>query len=116
MIASLILMSLPYGVAMNFSDGVQIFTSYYSYFSMMPIGYANWFPMLTAVLSIIVLVQLIVQLKNKSIVKPVPVCLAIAIITSLTSWLFGSFTIIGLIILLLHAAALVMQIVYKKTL
>jgi len=95
---SITLMFFP-GVAMTFSDGPNIrFTEYYSYFSGMPIGYGNWFPMIIAVLSII---SLLLILKNKyNIIK---VCLCIMIIFNIVSWLiFNSFTALSLFVSVFH--------------
>jgi len=126
MVVTIILMALPYGVAMNFyGDGGpavgERFTSYHSYFSMMPIGYANWFPIITALLSIVALTQLINRAirnknSNSTVIQPVLACPIISIITSLFSWMiFGTFTAVGLIISILHVVTLALQIVQKRS-
>lgn len=49
---ALILEALPYGAVLNFMlYGGKIVRSTYSYFSLTPFGYANFGPMLTAVLT-----------------------------------------------------------------
>jgi len=126
MVMTIILMALPYGVAMDFySDGGptegERFTSYHSYFSMMPIGYANWFPIITALLSIVALTQLINRaIRNKesdsTIIQPVLACPIISIIASLFSWMiFETYTAIGLIIFILHVVTLALQIVQRRS-
>jgi len=121
---AVVLMSLPYGVQMQFvSDPgppVEFVSFYYSYFSMMLIGYANWFPIITALLSIAVLLMLIVRsVRNKKeinyTVKPLMICPVICVIASLCSWLiFNAITTIGVVVLALHLATLTLQINYRK--
>jgi hypothetical protein len=60
-ILTLILEILPYGAVLNFmlpsADGTSVghFRKLYSYFDRTPFGYANFAPLITAVLSCIVL-------------------------------------------------------------
>jgi len=122
---AVVLMSLPYGVQMQFvSDPgppMEFVSFYYSYFSVMPIGYANWFPIITVLLSIAVLLMLVIRAvkqkkENNYTVKPLMICLTICIIASLCSWLiFNAVSVIGVIVLALHIATLALQINYKKT-
>ena len=58
--AALILELLPWGAVLRFGrlaeDGtIGRFRETYSYFSLMPVGYANFFPMLTGILTAILL-------------------------------------------------------------
>ena len=122
---AVILMSLPYGVQMRFvSDPgppVEFVSFYYSYFSGMSIGYANWFPIMTVILSIAVLLMLVVRaVRHKKeisyTVKPLMICLAICVIASLCSWLiFNAVSVIGVVVFALHLASLALQINYRKT-
>ena len=117
---AMVLMSLPYGVQMRFvSDPgppMEFVSFYYSFFSGMPIGYANWFPIITALLSIAVLLMLVVRaVRNKKeisyTVKPLMTCLVICVIASLCSWLiFNAISTIGVVVLALHLATLALQI------
>ncbi len=65
-IVTLILELLPYGAALNFKrpsvDGTTIghFRELYSYFDLMPFGYANFAPLITAVITCIILLLLVV--------------------------------------------------------
>ncbi len=57
----------PYGAVLNFArmaeDGtIGRFRETYSYFSLMPFGYANFFPLLTGVLTVLLLFLSLVQL------------------------------------------------------
>lgn len=118
MSVAIILMILPYGIKMTFSSGPSedFVSHYYSYFSMMPIGYANWLPMITAFLSIIIFVLLVLENKNIKIKKMIQICLFICIVSSLLSWsIFKSLTIIGLFVLIIHISVLVLQVLQKDS-
>ena len=123
MAISVALMLLPSGVAMKFvsepGPPMEYVTYYYSYISGMPIGYGNWFPILTAILSFAVLLVLIISLIRRmesGSRKTVLICLSICIVSALISWrLFNSVSIIGVIICVLHAIALALQIIFKRT-
>lgn len=53
-VTTLILELLPYGAVLNFANPEgQPWRETYSYFSMMPFGYANFAPLITAILSCI---------------------------------------------------------------
>ena len=114
MAASIVLMALPYGVRMNwgvYSDGAIVTSpTYESYFSRLPIGYANWFPILTAVLSIAIVILIFAGLKKTTII-----CLLICVIASLASaFLFDAGSVVGAVVLALHAAVLVIQSVRPR--
>jgi len=52
MAAALILELLPFGVVMRFADGPEKVVRYtVSYFNLLPFGYGNFFPLITAVLT-----------------------------------------------------------------
>ena len=64
--AALVLELLPYGAVLNFGriaeDGtIGTFRETYSYFSLMPFGYANFFPLLTGVLTVVLLLLSLLQ-------------------------------------------------------
>ena len=62
-LVSLILELLPYGVVLNFAnpDG-EPWRRTYSYFSLTPFGYANFGPLITAILTCVLLVLVVVYL------------------------------------------------------
>lgn len=116
MLAVIILMVTPYGVRMVFADGpTERITFYYSYFSGMPIGYGNWLPVITALLSIAILTLLLIGLKKDMEKQPVLVLLVICIVISLLSWLvFGACSIVGIIVMIFQVIAVLLQIKFKK--
>ena len=111
------LQTLPYGAVLVFSDGPgsQIRRTF-SYFSLAPFGYANFFPLITAILTVVILVLTVVAFiknyKAKRIQDSAFICTVIAIIVSTLSWiLFGLqyITGVGIAISVLLAASLVLQ-------
>jgi len=115
-LAALALMALPFGVRMDFvSDPgppMEMATFHTSYISMMPIGYANWMPIITAVLTLAVLVLLVEGMKKDRKI-PICICLIICIAASFISWsVFSTLTIIGAVVFALHFALLAIQILY----
>lgn len=110
LVLSIILMCLPYGVAMPFSDGpANIVVSYYAYFSGMPLGYGNVCPLLTAAFSVAMVALLAVAYKGRlRLVRRI--CAGILPMFSLFSWLlFNTYTPLALIIFLLHLTVCVLQ-------
>ena len=69
--AALILELLPWGAVLRFGrlaeDGtIGTFRETYSYFSLMPLGYGNLFPMLTGILTAVLLLLALLQLRWQS--------------------------------------------------
>lgn len=103
----LILEILPYGAVLNFANP-EPWRKTFSYFSMTPFGYANFGPFITAILTCVMIVILLVCL-----LKPMPKLLSackvisiIAVVTSFTPLIFGisTYSVIGGIISALLAA------------
>lgn len=60
-IITLVLEILPYGAVCNFSDGpTSVLRKTFSYFSLIPFGYANFAPLITAIMTCMVLALLLV--------------------------------------------------------
>ncbi len=102
LISSLVLEILPYGAVLNFANPEgEPFRKTYSYFSMMPYGYANFGPLITAILTCILILLLVLSiLIKKDWRKPISVISAIAVLTSLAPLMFGidNFSVVGAII------------------
>ncbi len=95
---ALILELLPWGVTMRFAnpDGAAHITKT-CYFDLMPFGYANFGPLLTAVFTCILLALLLIGLAVKK-QKLLRVCTVLAIaatVTSVLPLLYSSYTVIG---------------------
>ncbi len=60
-IITLVLEILPYGAVLNFATSPEHqYQETYSYFSLIPFGYANFAPFITAILTCAVLIMLII--------------------------------------------------------
>ena len=90
--AVVILELLPYGAVLNFAnpDG-EPFRETFSYFSLTPFGYANFGPFLTAVLSVVILLHILVSVlfKTDKLWKGVKVEAAITSVLSLLPVAYG---------------------------
>ncbi|MCD8367619.1 MAG: hypothetical protein LUC48_06295 [Clostridiales bacterium] len=101
-VAAILLELLPYGAVLNFADqaadgSISTIRKTYSYFSLMPFGYGQFGPLLTAILSCLLVALGVLYLwagKGKSALKGLSV---VAVLTSLSPLLFGVayFTVLG---------------------
>ncbi len=101
-----ILELLPYGAVLNFANPEgEPFRETYSYFSLTPFGYANFGPFLTAVLSVVILIHILVSViwKTPKLWKGIKVECAIASILSFLPVAYGfeSYSGIGFAITIL---------------
>ncbi len=107
-LVALILELLPYGVVLNFAnpDG-EPWRRTYSYFSMMPFGYANFGPLITAILTCVLLVLVVIYLfkPRKGLNTAILNVAGFATAASLLPLIFGFdyLTVIGIVITMLLA-------------
>lgn len=87
---------------MTFAPGPgETVKCFYPFFSMMPLGYGNFFPAAIVLLSIACALLLIFAPKARLALL---VCLVLSILANVASWiLFASFTAVGLGIFLAQA-------------
>ena len=99
-------------------DGTFVDLMFYcSYFNLMPLGYGNWFPVLTVLFSILLLL-----LHFKKDEKRVNFfCQSICVFTSVMSWAIfvpangaKNVTVIGVTISVIHFVALIVLIIFYK--
>ena len=107
-LVALILELLPYGVVLNFANPEgEPWRRTYSYFSMMPFGYANFGPLITAILTCVLLVLVVIYLfkPRKGLNTAILNVAGFATATSLLPLMFGFdyITVIGVIITALLA-------------
>lgn len=102
LLCTLVLEILPYGAVCNFAnpEGPPHRVTY-PYFSMIPYGYGDFGPLITAILTCVLLVILVLSLllkKNWS--KSISIISAIATLTSLAPLMFGfsNFSLVGAMI------------------
>ena len=107
-LVALILELLPNGVVLNFANPEgEPWRRTYSYFSMMPFGYANFGPLITAILTCVLLVLMAIYLfkPRKGLNTAILNVSGFATAASLMPLMFGFdyITVIGVIITLLLA-------------
>ena len=107
--AILVLELLPNGVVLNFANPEgEPWRRTYSYFSLIPFGYANFGPFITAVLTCVLIVLILTcWFKfSKKLNVAIKSLSGVAIVTSLFPLMFGAdnVTIIGVVITILLAS------------
>ena len=102
LLSALVLEILPYGAVLNFANPEgESWRKTYSYFSMIPYGYGDFGPLITALLTCVLLVIIILSiLLKKDWSKSISIISAIATLTSLAPLMFGfsNFSIVGAMI------------------
>ena len=116
---ALILELLPYGVVLNFANPEgEPWRRTYSYFSMMPFGYANIGPLITAILTCVLLVLVVVYLfkPRKGLNTAILNVAGFATAASIMPLMFGFdyITVIGVIITALLSGTFVCGFIKKK--
>ena len=119
-IITLVLEILPYGAVCNFAnpEGAS-WRKTFSYFNLTPFGYANFAPFITALITCIIAVLLMIYCftGSFSIVKFVKIVLCVAVFVSLCPLLYGInfFSFVGaLITLSLITELLLLQFAVKN--
>ena len=117
-IAVLILEALPYGAVCNFATPEETIRRTFSYFSLVPYGYANFAPFICALLTCILLVLSVVALFSRGnfFSKAASWLSLLAAVISLAPLLYGIsfFSIVGAIISALLFAAAVISFVKEE--
>lgn len=102
LLSALILEILPYGAVCNFANPEgEPWRKTYSYFSMIPYGYGDFGPLITAILTCVLLVIIVLSiLLKKDWSKSISIISAIATLTSLAPLMFGfsNFSLVGAMI------------------
>ena len=99
-IITIVLQILPYGAVCNFANPEgPAWRKTFSYFSLVPYGYANFSPLLTAIITCIVFVLLLVYcfIGKHTLVKISKVLLLVASVLSLCPLIYGLnyFSVVG---------------------
>lgn len=106
--AAFLLTLHPRGVAMRFAGGPdETFYDWFCYWSLIPMGYGNWGPIITAVCTALSTVLAAVQrITGKlKLYRWLRNCGIVAVIgNTLSLMLFGTMTVFGIVILILMAA------------
>ena len=119
-IITLILEILPYGAVCNFANPEgEPWRRTFSYFDLTPFGYANFTPLLTAIITCLIFVLLVIYCIKGNVRTAIRAknILCVAVVMSLGPLMFGityfSF-VAGLITLSLVAELLLLQFSVKK--
>lgn len=118
-VITLILEVLPWGAVCNFANYTGIaFRETYSYFDLIPFGYANFSPFLTAITTCIIVVFLIIYFfTGKSFAtKTTKVLLYIGIVLSVCPLLYGVayYSVVGALITISLVSELLMLFTTKS--
>ena len=119
-IITLVLESLPYGAVCIFATSpTERVKETFSYFNMTPFGYANFAPLITAILTCVIFLLLIIFCIKGNVRMAIKAknMLYVAIVTSLGPLVFGIeyFSLVaGLITLSLVAELLLLQFTIKN--
>lgn len=119
LIMTIVLEILPYGAICNFANpnGISIRKTY-SYFDLTPFGYANFGPFITAILTCLLAVLLVICIvkNSKKLFKTISVISGISVVTSLLPLMYGVsyVSVIGLIISLLHLSMFLVSVLMQK--
>lgn len=100
-IITIVLEMLPFGAVLVFSPSpTDRVRETFSYFSLMPFGYANFAPLITALLTCVIMLLALISIKRSSFGKGVFVVSLIAAIISLLPLIYGIhyYSVIGGII------------------
>lgn len=119
-IITLILEILPYGAVCNFFNPEgDPWRVTYSYFDLIPFGYANFAPFITAIITCIIILILLINVffDNKHIINIAKKILFITSMISLLPLLYGInfFSVVGgLITITLVAELFLIHFIYKS--
>ena len=116
---ALVLEILPYGAVCNFANPEgEPWRRTYSYFDLTPFGYANFAPLIVALLTCALTVMIVVSLvSQKPMRTPILTVSAIATVLSLAPLLYGIsfFSIVGAFISVALALTTVVAFVKGKS-
>ena len=89
-IVTIVLEILPSGAVLIFAPSpTEAVRKTYSYFSLVPLGYANFAPFVTALLTCFILLLAFISIKRSSFIKAVFIISLIAAIISLLPLVYG---------------------------
>lgn len=109
---------LPYGAVCNFANPEgELWRRTYSYFDLTPFGYANFAPLITAILTCVLIILIVVSLITKKQMRtPILAVSAIATVVSLAPLLYGIrfFSVVGAFISVALAVTTVISFIKEK--
>ncbi|MBQ0098004.1 MAG: hypothetical protein KBS62_03610 [Oscillospiraceae bacterium] len=100
-VITIVLEILPFGAVCVFaSSPTERTRETFSYFSLVPYGYANFFPLITAILTCVLFILAMISIKKPNVKTAVFVLALIATIVSLLPLIYGVdyYSIVGCLI------------------
>ena len=98
---TIVLEALPMGAVCTFAiSPTERVRETFSYFSLIPFGYANFAPLITAILTVVVLLLSLISLKKDSVFNALFVLSIITAIISLMPLMYGlnNYSLVGALI------------------
>ena len=114
---TIVLESLPLGAVCIFATSpTERVKETFSYFSLTPFGYANFAPLITAILTVAILLLSLFSLKKNSVLKALFVLSIIAAVISLFPLMYGLnyYTLIGAFITIMLVTESVLAKIQQK--
>lgn len=113
LVGAIVMMITPYGAMLRFAYDGGTNVKLYSYFSLVPYGYANFSPFITAILSCAsAVVSAFCLVKNsKKLLNARSGLLGVSVVVSALPFLCGYGTVMGALIMLTVAAATVLSFI-----
>ena len=114
---TIVLEALPMGAVCTFAiSPTERVRETFSYFSLIPFGYANFAPLITAILTVVVLLLSLISRKKNNVLNAVFVFSFIAAIVSLLPLMYGLnyYTPVGAFITIALAAECVLVKIQQK--
>ena len=111
---TIVLELLPLGAVCIFATSpTERVRETFSYFSLIPFGYANFTPLITAILTVVILLLSLISLKKDSVFNALFVLSIITAIISLMPLMYGlnNYSLVGALITI----ALVTESIFVKT-
>mgnify|MGYP007103643245 FL=1 len=112
-VLTILLEALPLGAVCIFAPSpTERITETFSYFSLIPFGYANFAPLITAILTVVILLLSLISLKKDSVFNALFVLSIITAIISLMPLMYGlnNYSLVGAFITI----ALVTESIFVK--
>lgn len=117
-VCSLVLEALPYGAVCRFATPEETYTETFSYFSLVPYGYANFGPFITAVTTCILFIFAIVLFTSvgRKVIGAARIISIISVAASLLPLMFGidCYNFVSLTISLLMIAQFIVIMIISK--
>ena len=98
---TIVLEALPLGAVCTFDPSpTERVRETFSYFSLIPFGYANFAPLITAILTVVILLLSLISLKKDSVFNALFVLSIITAIISLMPLMYGlnNYSLVGALI------------------